>query len=184
VPSIDRSEIATAMKAKGICSKYGLFLLISGGLMALATTIRPKANGVRLEPERISRADVRPGAGLMPGEERMSKQVKLASNMIMAATIEVTAKGNGSLRLGNLNLRIFDSHNDGQFFENGMLDVDFSDLDGDERSEVIISGIVCFTDESGDTVLRREALVFIYSLQADKTFKQIYRNTTLSLNPS
>jgi hypothetical protein len=132
--------------------------------------------------ERISRTDLRPLKDGMPGEEGLQKEVVMAAGVKMSATIEVTAKGNGSLRIGNLNLRIFDSHNDGSYYEGEMLGVDFADLDGDGKRELVISGIVCLTDEKGDKVLRREAVVFIYALQPNRTFKQIYRNTEFRLD--
>jgi len=45
-----------------------------------------------------------------------------------------------------------------------MLKVEFVDLDGDGKRELVISGLVCFTDEEGHKVLRREAVVYIYAL--------------------
>lgn len=132
--------------------------------------------------ERISRNDLKPLKDGMPGEEGLEKEVVLAAGVKMSATIEVTAKGNGSLRIGNLNLKIFDSHNDGSYYDNEMLKIEFADLDGDGKRELVISGIVCFTDEKGDKVLRREAVVFIYALQPNRTFKQVYRNTDVRLD--
>ena len=63
-----------------------------------------------------------------------------------------------------------------------MLNIDFTDLDGDGKREMVISGIMCFTDEKGDKVLRREAVVFIYALQPNRTFKQVYRNTDFRID--
>ncbi len=127
--------------------------------------------------ERISRKDLEPLKGGMLGEQGFKREIVLAPGVKMAATIEVSTKGNGSLRIGNLNLRAVDSHDDGSYYENEMLDIDFTDLDGDGKREMVISGIVCFTSEKGSTVLRREAIVFIYKLQADRTFKKVYWNT-------
>jgi hypothetical protein len=72
---------------------------------------------------------------------------------------------------------------DGSYYEGEMLKVEFADLDGDGRREMVISGLVCFTDQKGDHVLRREAVVFIYALQPDRTFKQVYRNTDVRIDP-
>ena len=132
--------------------------------------------------ERISRNDLKPLKDGMPGEEGLQREVVLAPGVKMTAAIEVTAKGNGSLRIGNLNLKVFDSHDDGSYYENGLLNIDFADIDGDGKRELLISGIVCFTDEKGGKVLRREAVVFIYALQPNRTFKQIYRNTDIRLD--
>ncbi len=118
----------------------------------------------------------------MPGEEGLQREVVLAPDVKMSAVIEVTAKGNGRMRIGNLDLKVFDSHDDGSYYENGLLNIDFTDIDGDGKRELIISGIVCFTDEKGDKVLRREAVVFIYALQPNQTFKEVYRNTNFRLD--
>ncbi len=132
--------------------------------------------------ERISRKDLKPAKDGMPGEEELSKEVVVAQDVKLVAIIEVSAKGNGSLRIANLNLKVFDDHNDGVYYENEMLNIDFCDIDGDGKRELVISGIVCFTDEKGDKVLRREAVVFIYALQPNRTFKQVYRNTDFRLD--
>ena len=118
----------------------------------------------------------------MPEELELAKEIVIAPNVKLVAKIEVSAKGNGSLQIANLNLKIFDDHNDGVYYENEMLNVDFFDIDGDGKREMVVSGIVCFTDEKGDKVLRREAVVFIYALQADRTFKQVYRNTGFKID--
>ena len=112
----------------------------------------------------------------------MKREIVLASGVKMTATIEMSNKGNGSLRIGNLILWVVDSHDDGSYFEDMMLNIDFTDLDGDGIREMVLSGIQCFTDEKGDKVLRREAIVFIYKLQPDRTFKLVYRNTDLRLD--
>lgn len=132
--------------------------------------------------ERISRNDLKPLKDGMPGEEGLQREVTLATGVKISAVIEVTAKGNGRLRIGNLDLKVFDGHNDGIYYENEMLNIDFSDIDGDGKREMLISGIVCFADAKGDKVLRREAVVFIYALQPNRTFKEVFRNTDFRLD--
>jgi len=132
--------------------------------------------------ERISRKDLKPLKDGMPGEQGLKKEVVLAPGVKLSAIIEVSAKGNGSLRIGNLVLKLVDDHSDGSYYEDGMLNIDFCDIDGDGKREMLISGIVCYTDEKGDKVLRREAVVLIYQLQPNRTFKEVYRNTTLRLD--
>ena len=133
--------------------------------------------------EKLSRNDLKPLNDGMPGEEGLETKVVLADGVKMSATVEVTAKGNGWLRIGNLKLKVFDSHDDGSYYEGEMLKVEFADLDGDGRREMVISGLVCFTDQKVDRVLRREAVAFIYALQPDRTFKQVYRNTDVRIDP-
>jgi hypothetical protein len=81
-----------------------------------------------------------------------------------------------------LNLKVFDDHNDGSYYENGLLNIDFADMDGDGKRELLISGIVCFTDEKGTSVSRREAVVFIYALRGGRTLKEVYRNTSFRID--
>lgn len=106
----------------------------------------------------------------------------MAPGVKLAATIEVTAKGNGAMRIGSLNLRVFDSHDDGEYYENGLLDIEFPDMNGDGRRQMVVSGIVCFTDEKEDRVLRREHVVYIYAFQPDGKFKEVYRNTKFRID--
>ena len=146
-------------------------------VLVLRTTAAPNST-----VERLSRKDLKPLKSEFPGELGLKREIVLASGVKMTATIEMSNKGNGSLRIGNLILWVVDSHDDGSYFEDMMLNIDFTDLDGDGIREMVLSGIQCFTDEKGDKVLRREAIVFIYKLQPDRTFKLVYRNTDLRLD--
>jgi hypothetical protein len=146
-------------------------------LLALQNTAAPSD-----KVERISRKDLKPAKDGMPEEEALTREVIIAPNIKFVAKIEVSAKHNGSRRIANLDLKVFDGHDDGAYYENEMLNIDFSDIDGDGKRELVISGIVCFTGEKGDKVLRREAIVFIYALQPNRTLKQVYRNTDYQLD--
>lgn len=131
---------------------------------------------------RISRNELKPLEDGTPGELGLRKELVLATNLKMTAAIKVTTKGNGRMRIGNLNLKVYDSHDDGSYYENGLLSIDIPDINGDGTCELVISGIVCFTDEKGKMITRREAVVFIYVLQSNQTFKQVYRNTDIDID--
>jgi hypothetical protein len=118
----------------------------------------------------------------MPGEKGLKREIMLAPDVKMTVTIEVTAKGNGNMRIGNLDLKVFDEHNDGTYYENGLLSIEFPDINRDGKRQMVVSGIVCFTGEKGEKVLRREAIVYIYALQPDRTFKEVYRNTKFRID--
>jgi len=148
-------------------------------LLLLVVQIAAAPNDV---VERISRRDLKPAKEGIAREREWSKEIIISSTVKLLARIEVTNKGNGALGIGNLKLRIVDSHDDGIFYEDEMLNIDFTDLDGDGNREMVLSGIACLTDEKGEKVLRREAIVFIYALQPNRTFKQIYRNTDIRLD--
>src|SRR2546426_1357131 len=55
--------------------------------------------------QRISRSDLKPLKDGMPGEQAVQREVILSTGVKMSAAIEVTTKGNGNLRIGNLNLK-------------------------------------------------------------------------------
>lgn len=170
-----RSPSGLRPRADRLSLLSGLWLLLFAVFQVMAGPSGPV--------ERLSRNDLKPLNNGMPGEESLETEVVLADGVKMSATVEVTAKGNGWLRIGNLKLKVFDSHDDGSYYEGEMLKVEFPDLDGDGRREMVISGLVCFTDEKGGHVLRREAVAFIYTLQPDRTFKQVYRNTDVRIDP-
>jgi hypothetical protein len=131
---------------------------------------------------RISQADLKPTPSGMPGELSFQRMISVAAGFEMLARIEITSKGNGILGIANLRLKVFDSHDDGTYFENGLLNIDFKDIDGDGKREMIISGIVCITDENGKVPLRREPVVFIYKLDANLAFKAVYRSGKVVLD--
>jgi hypothetical protein len=117
----------------------------------------------------------------MPGEREFEKQIFLSPSVRLRARIEVTNKGNGILEIGDLKLHVVDEHDDGIYFEGGLLSIDFVDIDHDGKREMVLSGIACFTGEKGDMVRRREALVFIYKLRDKRHFDLVYRNTDFSI---
>src|SRR5262249_24787066 len=76
--------------------------------------------------ERISRADLQPLKPGMPGEQGFHREVVVGNGVSMPADIQVTAKGNGYLRIGNLKLKVFDTHDDGSYYEHDLLNIDFA----------------------------------------------------------
>ncbi|PYJ95921.1 MAG: hypothetical protein DME23_22315 [Verrucomicrobia bacterium] len=109
------------------------------------------------KPVSIAKSDLVHPADGMPGELSCEKEINLCRGVKLAAKIEVTAKGNGTLTIGKLKVAVLDDHNDGAFYEDEMLKTDF--VDGDGFLDLVLSGIICFTDEKGDKVVRREAFV-------------------------
>ena len=123
---------------------------------------------------------VHPAVG-MPGELSCEKEITLGRGVKLAAKIEVTAKGNGTLTIGKLKVAVFDDHNDGAFYEDEMLKTDFVDIDGDGFLDLVLSGIICFTDEKGDKVVGREAFVCIYKYCGKQRFRKIYSSSDFDL---
>jgi len=159
------------MRVFTIVGLFFIFFCFDGPLGAFAQ-----------EVEKVRFSDLKPAKDGMPGEKEWSKDITISSNVIFHARIEVTNKGNGTLEIANLKLHVVDSHDNGVYYQEWMLNIDFVDLNGDGKRAMVISGIVCFTDEKGDKVMRREAVVYIYALQSDRTFKQVYRNTDFRID--
>ena len=95
----------------------------------------------------IERKDFIRPPGSMPGEELYEKNFAIGHGVTEHAKIEVTAKGNGFLEMGNLDLRVFKEHNNGSLFEGGLLHVEFVDLTGSGYKDLVISGVVRYTGE-------------------------------------
>lgn len=114
--------------------------------------------------------------------------IPLGSHLTVEVAIEKTAKGNGTVQIGKLLLRIYDVHSDGLVYENELLDVGLADLDGDSIKELIISGILKLTgEEAGDPVSYR-SVTQIYALNSTSgLFQAVYPtspNVNLELNDS
>ncbi|PYK98422.1 MAG: hypothetical protein DME19_12600 [Verrucomicrobia bacterium] len=134
-----------------------------------------------VKPVSIAKSDLVHAADGMPGELSCEKEINLGRGVKLAAKIEVTAKGNGTLTIGKLKVAVFDDHNDGAFYEDEMLKTDFVDIDGDGFLDLVLSGIICFTDEKGDKVVSREAFVCIYKYCGKQRFRKIYSSSDFDL---
>lgn len=82
---------------------------------------------------------------LSNNNNQTQRKLKLNSNFQFDAILEGTKKGNGTLKVHNLNLRVFDQHDDGIVYEGDLLKIDFKDLNNDTINEIIITGILKYT---------------------------------------
>ncbi|MFK5947351.1 MAG: hypothetical protein QM500_01110 [Methylococcales bacterium] len=76
-----------------------------------------------------------------------TRKFYLNKNFQLSAELQATSKGNGTLKIHNLYLRIFDQHDDGIIYENNLLNIDLKDLNGNGYNELIISGVLKHTGE-------------------------------------
>lgn len=117
-----------------------------------------------------------------------SVPLQIGKNLTLDAAIEKTAKGNGTVQIGNLLLRIYDVHDDGLVYENELLDLGLADLDGDSIKEVIISGVLKLTGEEAGDPVSYTSVTQIYSLSCTSgLFQSIYPsspNVHIELNNS
>lgn len=107
----------------------------------------------------------------MPGERAWEKDLTLGDDLIMRASMSVTNKGNGSLRIGNLSVRVYDSHNDGFAYKNNMLLVEFTDVNGDGYLDLVVTGIYLVMSETLDDMIIEQHPVCLIALLDPKTGK-------------
>ena len=132
--------------------------------------------------ERIERNDLKQPPEGIAGERVYEAVINVGPNVSYLARMEVTNKGNGLLAFANLRLRVFDGHDDGSFYDNELLDVEFVDLNADGYKDVIVSGICIKTDDKGKK-LRQELVTSIYIFDVDRSaFRRAYEKPGLSID--
>lgn len=132
--------------------------------------------------QRLATKDLRETSDVMPGERRLQRTIEVGPGTRMDATIEETNKGNGLLTIGNLRLKVVDSHGDGAVYQDGMPNVEFADIDGDGWKDLVVSGIVNYSDEKGVAIRKRESFTFIFRFDPrTKTFRQTYKHASFKL---
>lgn len=74
-------------------------------------------------------------------------QIRLSDNLILPAEVAVSPKGNGSLVVSNLELMVYDNHDNGMIYGKEGVSITLTDLDSDGVKEIVISGVLVFTGE-------------------------------------
>ena len=121
--------------------------------------------------------------GGMPGELEDSRDVRIGKDVTFRATIAVTNKGNGTLSIANLRLRVYDDHDDGLIYQGRLLDIAFVDLSGGGYKDLIVSGCAIHTGEKEDAVPKYEGVVFVYKfLPKERKFELAYRRASFSIS--
>ncbi len=82
---------------------------------------------------------------LVNNNSQTQRILKLSDDLQFNVTLDGTPKGNGTLKIHNLNLRVFDQHDDGLVYEDGLLEIDFKDLNNDKLNEIMDSTNKCIT---------------------------------------
>ena len=132
--------------------------------------------------ERLTLDDFK--AAEYPLDSTCSKTIEIGHGIQFQLTGEITARNHGNIKICNLELNVYAYGCDPMKYENGLLDIDFVDLDGDAYKDIVISGTVLYCDEKiEDLVLRREPVVFIYMFMPEKNvFYCTYRNASFSMD--
>ena len=110
------------------------------------------------------------------------RTLKLNNHLQFNVILEGTPKGNGTLKIHNLHLRVFDQHDDGIVYEGGLLKIDFKDLNNDKLNEIIITGILKHTGNNESDPANYSPFTQIFSFNC-KTglFMNLYKTDGYSI---
>lgn len=133
-------------------------ILTLGVLFNLSCVLAHAASILNLSEFQTSKEN----PSLMPGEMRFERTYDLGQGRTMPVVVEVTTKGNGMMRALNVEVPVYDVHNDGNLFRNWLLNVELADLDGDGFKDLIIFGIVDNTDEKSGRVVSSMSVTAIF----------------------
>lgn len=134
--------------------------------------------------EKINRSEIVPRTKeeALYDERHWSKKVEISKDIMLKADMEITRRGNGWLKIANLDLHVGRSGYDSLIYKDELLDVDFVDINGDGFKDIIISGLMLYPHEQLDIILYREAVVFIYLFEPkNKKFNLAYINSSCRL---
>ena len=73
-------------------------------------------------------------------ENVFTRTIEISAGDFQSIAFEITTKGNGFISLPGLNIRIYDSHDDGLVFENNLLKCEWKDADDDGFLDLVVSG--------------------------------------------
>lgn len=106
--------------------------------------------------------------------------ISFPQGVALQGTVEATDKGNGTLTLGELSLRLQDLHDDGLIYAgDGVLQLDTIDVG---RPALIVSGIALRTGEKENDPQVPQAVSAVYVLDCGKgRLTTAFSNTPVSL---
>jgi hypothetical protein len=99
---------------------------------------------------------------LKESEVERKIRVKIGKGETLSGVLSLTSKGNGTLRLANLLLRVFDEHDDGIVYKDSCLKVQFKNINNDGYLDLDVSGIALTTDEKSDKPLDEQKVELQY----------------------
>ncbi|KAF0093367.1 MAG: hypothetical protein E1N59_2961 [Puniceicoccaceae bacterium 5H] len=164
------------MKSKGGIVGLAIGLLCLGAVTSAADLLRLDAD--TLVEENIY------------GDRWYEQVVELAQGFPVLVKTEVSRRGNGVMSIKNLQLRLYDAHDDAAYFENWLLRTEFVDLNGDGYADIRISGTVVYDQhEKADLEPEKnwqilEHVLFAYRYDPVRDgFYLLAQETSFSLDP-
>jgi hypothetical protein len=111
----------------------------------------------------------------LDGELRYDCAIDVGGGRRVPVSVTVTVRRNGTFKVANLSLRVWDEHDDGQVYEDGLLHVEFVDVTGDGFRDLVITGIVRHTGEKERDPVTREPVTSIYVYEpAKREFRRTF----------
>ena len=112
----------------------------------------------------------------IPGSMSWEDDIAIHKDVVANGRIEVTSKGNGTLEVFNLSLKVYDGHDDTAVYKDQMLLIEFTDLNEDGYLDLMVTGIHQVTPEKGDGILDESIVVFMCHFDPRTTrFKKAYQ---------
>jgi len=119
---------------------------------------------------------------LVNKSSQVNRSIALNKHFKFVSQLEGTSKGNGTLKIHNLNLRLYDQHDDGVVYEGGSLKLDLKDLTGNGISELIVTGILKYTGDTETDPVSFDSFtqIFTFDCQAG-LFTSLYKTEGFSI---
>lgn len=95
--------------------------------------------------------------------------INLSPSIKLNGYFSASAKGNATIRIENIFLRLFDQHDDGIVYPNSLLELELIDLNNDGINELILTGLVATTDDDDEiSSTIHTTYIFQYSTKEEK----------------
>ena len=119
---------------------------------------------------------------LVNKSSQVNRSVALNKRFKFVSQLEGTSKGNGTLTIHNLNLRLYDQHDDGVVYEGGSLRFDLKDLTGNGINELIVTGILKYTGETETDPVSFDSFTQIFTFDCQSgLFISLYKTGDFSI---
>jgi hypothetical protein len=110
----------------------------------------------------IEEREFRPVSDAPYGTQRFQRPVQIGPSCVFPVIVDVTPKGNGWMKVANLQLRVYKDHDDGSVFDPSLLHVEFVDLTGNGYKDLVIIGTLENTGEKDGDPVSTEPIASIY----------------------